>query len=216
MEDLCMKPKENDELKELDLSVRSYNALKGAGYASVEQLSCLTKEEILGMRNMGRKSAEEVVSKLEDMGYEIEEHKITYLESDDLDYEIIEYNLVRVVGFLEDVFETSVSLNYEADKREEFLKRFNNFLSTLKERDKKILIERYGLINGKPETLEKTAFNFELTRERIRQIEKKAKRKLKDIRRSKTIRQYIKLQKNINEGEMSDFILKCVINNEDE
>ncbi|NLM73537.1 MAG: DNA-directed RNA polymerase subunit alpha [Clostridiaceae bacterium] len=51
-------------IEELDLSVRSYNCLKRAGINTVEELISKTEEEMMKVRNLGRKSLEEVVSKL--------------------------------------------------------------------------------------------------------------------------------------------------------
>ncbi len=51
-------------IEELDLSVRSYNCLKRAGINTVEELISKTEEEMMKVRNLGRKSLEEVVTKL--------------------------------------------------------------------------------------------------------------------------------------------------------
>ncbi|HEX3030923.1 MAG TPA: DNA-directed RNA polymerase subunit alpha C-terminal domain-containing protein, partial [Bacillota bacterium] len=55
-------------IEELDLSVRSYNCLKRAGINSVEELTQRTEEDMIKVRNLGRKSLEEVIHKLEDLG----------------------------------------------------------------------------------------------------------------------------------------------------
>lgn len=55
-------------IEELDLSVRSYNCLKRAGINSVEELTRKTEEDMMKVRNLGRKSLEEVVQKLESLG----------------------------------------------------------------------------------------------------------------------------------------------------
>ena len=55
-------------IEELDLSVRSYNCLKRAGFDTVEQLCETTEEEIIKIRNLGKKSAEEVFQKLHSLG----------------------------------------------------------------------------------------------------------------------------------------------------
>lgn len=51
-------------IEELDLSVRSYNCLKRAGINTVEDLTNRTEEEMMKVRNLGRKSLEEVIQKL--------------------------------------------------------------------------------------------------------------------------------------------------------
>lgn len=55
-------------IEELDLSVRSYNCLKRAGINSVEDLIDKTEEDMMKVRNLGRKSLEEVVHKLNALG----------------------------------------------------------------------------------------------------------------------------------------------------
>ena len=55
-------------LDELELSVRSYNCLKRAGINTVEELCNRTSEDMMKVRNLGRKSLEEVLSKLKELG----------------------------------------------------------------------------------------------------------------------------------------------------
>ncbi len=55
-------------IEDLDLSVRSYNCLKRASIHTVEDLTRRTEEDMLKVRNLGRKSLEEVIKKLEDLG----------------------------------------------------------------------------------------------------------------------------------------------------
>lgn len=55
-------------IEELDLSVRSYNCLKRAGINTVEDLGCKTEEEMMKVRNLGKKSLEEVLNKIAELG----------------------------------------------------------------------------------------------------------------------------------------------------
>ena len=55
-------------IDELELSVRSYNCLKRAGINTVEELCNKTSEDMMKVRNLGRKSLEEVINKLALMG----------------------------------------------------------------------------------------------------------------------------------------------------
>jgi DNA-directed RNA polymerase subunit alpha len=55
-------------IEELDLSVRSYNCLKRAGINTVEDLTNRTEEDMMKVRNLGRKSLEEVLQKLQALG----------------------------------------------------------------------------------------------------------------------------------------------------
>ena len=58
-------------IDELELSVRSYNCLKRAGINTVEELINKTPEEMMKVRNLGRKSLEEVLAKLKELGLEL-------------------------------------------------------------------------------------------------------------------------------------------------
>lgn len=58
-------------IEELDLSVRSFNCLKRAGINTVGDLISKSEEEMMKVRNLGRKSLEEVISKLESLGFNL-------------------------------------------------------------------------------------------------------------------------------------------------
>lgn len=58
-------------VEDLDLSVRSYNCLKRAGIHTVEDLTKKSEEDMLKVRNLGRKSLEEVIKKLHDLGLDL-------------------------------------------------------------------------------------------------------------------------------------------------
>ena len=58
-------------IDELELSVRSYNCLKRAGINTVEELCSKTSEDMMKVRNLGRKSLEEVLSKLKELGLQL-------------------------------------------------------------------------------------------------------------------------------------------------
>ena len=64
-------------------------------------------------------------------------------------------------------------------------------LATLTEREQKVLRLRFGLDDGKARTLEEVGKEFQVTRERIRQIEAKAIRKLRQPSRSKKLQDYL-------------------------
>jgi DNA-directed RNA polymerase subunit alpha len=55
-------------IEELDLSVRSYNCLKRAGINTVEELVQRSEDEMMKVRNLGRKSLDEVIQKLAALG----------------------------------------------------------------------------------------------------------------------------------------------------
>lgn len=58
-------------IEELDLSVRSYNCLKRAGINTLEQLTEKTEDEMMKVRNLGKKSLEEVTQKLHELGFNL-------------------------------------------------------------------------------------------------------------------------------------------------
>ena len=66
----------------------------------------------------------------------------------------------------------------------------NAVLATLTERERKVLSLRFGLEDGHAKTLEEVGKEFNVTRERIRQIEAKALRKLRHPVRSQTLRSF--------------------------
>jgi len=67
----------------------------------------------------------------------------------------------------------------------------NSALSTLTDREKKILVLRFGIIDGCPRTLEEVGNVFRVTRERVRQIEAKALKKLRHPTRSRRLRTFL-------------------------
>ena len=78
--DVMIEKEEDDKEKvlemnidELELSVRSYNCLKRAGINTVEELCSRTSDDMMKVRNLGRKSLEEVLQKLEELGLHLRE-----------------------------------------------------------------------------------------------------------------------------------------------
>ncbi|MCR5396821.1 MAG: RNA polymerase sigma factor RpoD [Lachnospiraceae bacterium] len=69
--------------------------------------------------------------------------------------------------------------------------QLNEVLETLTEREQKVLILRFGLEDGRSRTLEEVGKEFNVTRERIRQIEAKALRKLRHPSRSRKLKDYL-------------------------
>ncbi len=58
-------------IEDLDLSVRSYNCLKRAGIHTVQDLTKKTEDEMLKVRNLGKKSLDEVIKKIKDLGFDL-------------------------------------------------------------------------------------------------------------------------------------------------
>jgi len=80
---------------------------------------------------------------------------------------------------------------YTKVSRELLKDALNKVLETLSPRERKVLIMRFGLEDGKPKTLEEVGKEFRVTRERIRQIEAKAIKKLKHPTRARKLRDFL-------------------------
>lgn len=90
--------------------------------------------------------------------------------------------------FIEDTTAASPAEKAESKMlREQLLQ----VLDTLTPRENEVLLMRYGLRDGRPKTLEEVGKEFNVTRERIRQIEAKALRKLRHPNRTKKLKDYI-------------------------
>jgi RNA polymerase primary sigma factor len=79
----------------------------------------------------------------------------------------------------------------EAASHQLLKEQVQEVVSTLTPREQKVLILRFGLEDGRSRTLEEVGREFNVTRERIRQIEAKALRKLRHPSRSKKLKDYL-------------------------
>jgi RNA polymerase primary sigma factor len=79
----------------------------------------------------------------------------------------------------------------DAAARELLKDQVQNALAVLTERERQVLEMRFGLLDGRDYTLEEVGKYFKVTRERIRQIEAKALRKLRHPTRSRHLRDYL-------------------------
>ena len=80
---------------------------------------------------------------------------------------------------------------YDVVSQELLKDAIGEVLETLSPREKRVLLMRFGLEDGKPKTLEEVGKEFKVTRERIRQIEAKAIRKLKHPTRARKLRDFL-------------------------
>ncbi|MEN9344033.1 MAG: rNA polymerase sigma factor rpoD [Chlamydiota bacterium] len=92
--------------------------------------------------------------------------------------------------FLED---TAIESPAEATGYAILKDKMSEVLSTLTDRERTVLIERFGLLDGKPKTLEEVGVRFKVTRERVRQIEAKALRKMRHPTRAKQLQAFLDL-----------------------
>ena len=95
----------------------------------------------------------------------------------------------QLSDFIED---TTAIEPMDAASREMLRESVQNALAVLSERERQVLELRFGLADGKEHTLEEVGQYFNVTRERIRQIEAKALRKLRHPTRSRTLRDFLK------------------------
>ncbi|MFN3491552.1 MAG: sigma-70 family RNA polymerase sigma factor, partial [Anaerolineales bacterium] len=90
--------------------------------------------------------------------------------------------------FIEDVDAPSPM---DAASREMLRKQIQHALASLTDRERDVLELRFGLRDGKEHTLEEVSRFFDVTRERVRQIEAKALRKLRHPSKSRELRDYL-------------------------
>jgi RNA polymerase primary sigma factor len=114
--------------------------------------------------------------------YKIAQHPIS------LQAEVGDSGESQFGDFIED---TTVDSPSEATGYSILKDKLNEVLETLTDRERKVLIRRFGLLDGKPKTLEEVGLEFNVTRERIRQIEAKALRKMRHPTRSKQLKAFL-------------------------
>jgi RNA polymerase primary sigma factor len=95
----------------------------------------------------------------------------------------------QLSDFIED---TGAVEPMDAASREMLRESIRNALAVLSDRERQVLELRFGLADGKEHTLEEVGQYFNVTRERIRQIEAKALRKLRHPTRSRILRDFLK------------------------
>ena len=116
--------------------------------------------------------------------YKIAQHPIS------LQAEVGEGGESQFGDFLED---TGIESPAEATGYAILKDKMSEVLATLTDRERTVLIERFGLQDGKPKTLEEVGVRFKVTRERVRQIEAKALRKMRHPTRSKQLQAFLDL-----------------------
>ena len=136
---------------------------------------------------LGREPLDEEIAK--HLGMEVslvEESKLYMVDTTSLDIQVGDDDDGTTVGsFIED---TRIGNPVDGVLKEDEKNTLLTVLSTLSEREKRILIERFGIESGEPKTLEDVGQILGLTKERIRQIEAKALRKLRHPSRAKFLK----------------------------
>jgi len=89
------------------------------------------------------------------------------------------------------IHDSSAPTLFDSASRELLKEQVDQVLSTLSDRERRVLEERFGLKDGRPKTLEEVGRMFAVTRERIRQIEAKALRKLRHPSRGNKLKDYL-------------------------
>lgn len=155
----------------------------------VETINKLVRIERQLVQELGREPTNEEIS--EHMGIEVDKvNEIRKIAQEPVSLEtpIGEEDDSHLGDFIED--ETAIAPD-EAANFSMLKEQLNQVLSTLSDREKKVLELRFGLNDGTPRTLEEVGKEFEVTRERIRQIEAKALRKLKHPSRSQKLKDFL-------------------------
>ena len=156
----------------------------------VETINKLTRIQRQLIQELGREPyAEEIAEKMDNMTPEkVREIQKISLEPVSLETPIGEEDDSHLGDFIEDEGAMSPD-DYAAN---ELLKdELNEVLLELTDREEKVLRLRFGLDDGRTRTLEEVGKEFNVTRERIRQIEAKALRKLKHPSRSKRLKDFL-------------------------
>ena len=155
----------------------------------VETINKLTRIQRQLVQELGRDpTAEEIAARMDGISADkVREIQKIALEPVSLETPIGEEDDSHLGDFIED----KNSLSPDQYASNQLLKdEINTVLSGLTEREEKVLRLRFGLYDGRTRTLEEVGKEFNVTRERIRQIEAKALRKLKHPTRSKRLKDF--------------------------
>lgn len=156
----------------------------------VETINKLTRVQRQLVQDLGRDpTADEIAAKMENITPEkVREIQKIALEPVSLETPIGEEDDSHLGDFIED----KDAMSPDEYANNQLLKdEINNVLQGLTDREEKVLRLRFGLYDGRTRTLEEVGKEFNVTRERIRQIEAKALRKLKHPTRSKRLKDFV-------------------------
>lgn len=238
-------PEDDIEIEKLNLSVRTKNSLLGAGFVNISEIVNMTSTEFMNIRNMGRKSVIEIIEFISIFKKEMElnfdwlqrilnaKNNIENFKSKEFKLSSFPHlNMLKAVSNYEQLLELSFYDVYnEIQKRLNdnetccedirlisiFILKIINIsknqpVLNLSHRELEILLLRDS------KTLEEIASLYSITRERVRQIEAKALRKLRQFAASNDLEQYFISSfhyKSINDSLLDDelyFTLFGVLN----
>ena len=156
----------------------------------VETINKLVRTKRRLMQELGREpDASEIAKQMEDMTADrVREILKIAQDTTSLETPVGDEDDSILGDFIADTTQLSP---IEATSRELLKENIEEVLSSLSDREAKVLKMRFGLMNEKPMTLEEVGREFGVTRERIRQIEAKALRKLRHPSRRKKLQDYL-------------------------
>lgn len=155
----------------------------------VETMNKLTQASRKLQQELGREPSLDELSKVMHMSPErINEIRQMCMEPVSLESPVGEEDDSHLGDFIED---DSGSQPAEAVSQAMLRQQLMEILDTLSDREAKVLRLRYGLDDGRPRTLEEVGKEFNVTRERVRQIEAKALRKIRNPNRSNKLRDFL-------------------------
>jgi len=161
----------------------------------VETINKMTRIQRQLVQELGRDpSAEEIAARMGNgmSSEKVREIQKIALEPVSLETPIGEEDDSHLGDFIED----KDAMSPDQFANNELLKdEINLILSTLTDREEKVIRLRFGLEDGRTRTLEEVGKEFDVTRERIRQIEAKALRKLKNPTKSKRLKEFLEDRK---------------------
>lgn len=155
----------------------------------VDQINRYYKTQRRLMQSLGREPEIKEVAKEMEMSVEEVEHLVKISQQPkSLSTPVGDDKEATLEQFIADQNQPSL---YDKVSRELLKDAIGEVLQTLSPREQKVLIMRFGLEDGKAKTLEEVGKEFKVTRERIRQIEAKAIRKLKHPTRARKLKDFL-------------------------
>jgi RNA polymerase primary sigma factor len=155
----------------------------------VETINRLIRTSQRLLQDLGREpTTEEIAEQMEISPEKVREIIKASQKPVSLDYPLSEDGNSELGDTIEDgITPTPTDVAYHQILKEQV----ENVLESLTERERKVIQLRFGLNDGRSRTLEEVGREFHVTRERIRQIEAKAMRKLRHPSRSRTLKDYL-------------------------